>query len=200
MMSGAAECKTDWRVFVAVELIWYNTLLQYSRRLPKMVETATCKALNVGVNISWLLNWTPRQVTDCHCFHLHGICLTNTKWYCLVTETRVCSTCQRMSVMSSSQPSYFLIINAITAPQHNTRKPCTNHQLQIRPTKQHKYWKEEKTVTKYSDGEQLTFLRHHQHHLGLVHCHDTDPYNSEALTHQPGKHVAVHTQTLTPCT
>ena len=57
-----------------------------------------------------------------------------------------------------------------------------------------------KKVTKYSDGEGLTFLRHHQHHLGLVHCHDTDPYNSEALTHRLGKHVAVHTQTLTRCT
>jgi len=27
-MSRAAECKTDWRVFVAVVSIWYNTLLQ----------------------------------------------------------------------------------------------------------------------------------------------------------------------------
>jgi len=27
-MNRAAECETDWRVFVAVVLIWYNTLLQ----------------------------------------------------------------------------------------------------------------------------------------------------------------------------
>jgi len=31
--------------------------------LPKMVETTTSKALNVGVNVRWLSNWTPRQVT-----------------------------------------------------------------------------------------------------------------------------------------
>ena len=105
-----------------------------------------------------------------------------------------------MSVLARSKTSHFLIISAITAPHHNTLNGHSHIQItNYRYVQQSNTSTERKkiTVTKYSDGEGLTFLRHHQHHLGLVHCHDTDPYNSEALTHRLGKHVATHTDTDT---
>ena len=39
----------------------------------------------------------------------------------------------------------------------------------------------------------LTFLKHHRHHLDLVRCHDNDPCNSAASTHQLGMHEAANT-------
>ena len=46
IMSRAAECKTDWRVFVAVVFIWYNTaekMGQTDRRTPGRCITLTVR-------------------------------------------------------------------------------------------------------------------------------------------------------------